>query len=88
MDIETKIDIFEEKIQEYYLSCLPEVYRNIIINTSLAEFPLYKFNTSSIFKSIRDNYMVPENLLEKCAEKLIDIKLIYCYLNNYERTFL
>jgi hypothetical protein len=46
----------------------------------LQKWPLYRFNIQSIYKSIRDGKLVPEELREKCAYKLIDIKLIFCYL--------
>ena len=80
MDIESKVNIFEEKIEEYFLSCLPREITRLEDKSFLKEWPLYKFNISSIYRIICDNNLVFQELLNNCADKLIDIKLIYCYL--------
>jgi len=87
MDIESKIGIFEEKIEEYFLSCLPSGLQQLEDKSFLQEWPLYKFNIQSIYRSIQDSKLVPENLIEKCADKLIDIKLMFCYLNTTTEYF-
>jgi len=87
MDTEAKIKVFEEKIQEYYLACLQRGVRCIAVYSSLQEWPLFKFSICTIYKSICDNQVVPEDLREKCADKLIDIKLMYCYMDTLMEHF-
>lgn len=82
MNQEEKIAIFEEKIHEYYQACLKRGFRHIVPQSSLQNWPLYKFNISDVYKSICENQTVPEDLKESCANKLIDIKLMYCYLDT------
>ncbi len=80
MDIESQVVIFENKIEEYFLSCLPRNFQYLQDKSFPQESPLHRFNIQSIYKSIRDGKLVPEELTEKCAYKLIDIKLVFCYL--------
>ena len=87
MEIETKIRLFEDKLQEYYLACLQKGIRRTAVHSSLENWPLYEFNITTIYKSICDNQMVPDDLKEKCADKLIDIKLMYCYLDTLMEHF-
>ncbi len=87
MDIESKIAIFEEKIEEYFLSCLPSGIQHLEDKSRLQEWPLYKFNIQSIYQSIQDNKRVPQDLIASCVDKLIDIKLVFCYLNTTTEYF-
>ncbi len=87
MDSYKKIQLFEDKIQEYYLACLKKGLRRFAVYSSLQDWPLYRFNIAAIYESICDNQMVPDTLMQKCADKLIDIKLMYCYLDTLQEHF-
>jgi hypothetical protein len=87
METDNKITLFEEKIQEDYRVCLQKGIRRIAVHLSLQDWPLYKFNIAAIYKSICDNQMVPNGLKEKCADKLIDIKMMYCHLDTLMEHF-
>lgn len=82
MDNASKIAIFEEKIEEYYLSCLPYMYQQYLQKDTkvLEQWPIFKFNIQSIYKAIIASDYIPKELYDKCADKLIDIKLILSYL--------
>jgi hypothetical protein len=82
METEKKITTFESKIHEYYSACLRRGVRRTATQSSLKNWPLYKLNIASIYKSICDKQMVPEELRGQCADKLIDIKLMYCFLDT------
>jgi len=87
METQIKITLFEDKIQEYYQACLQKGIRRTAVHSSLQNWPLYRFNIAAIYKSICDNQMVPDDLKEKCADKLIDIKMMYCYLDTLMEHF-
>lgn len=83
MDAESKVRIFEEKIEEYYVSCLPKTFQKLFsAESNLQGSPLHRFNILSIYRTIRADKVVPQDQLQKCADKLIDMKLMYCYLTT------
>ena len=72
-----RLQIFEEKIQEYYLSCRPSL-SNFSDQSFLQEWPLYKFSIQRLHASII--LQTPEKIHSAVAEKLIDVKLHFAYL--------
>ena len=82
MEIEKKVSIFEEKIHEYYQACVKRGIRGTAPKEMLYKWPLYQFKILAIYKSIVENQVISEDLYQKCADKLIDIKLMYCYLDT------
>ena len=80
MEIKAKIQIFEEKIEEYYISCFPRPLQHYLQSAegkaSIAKWPLFTFNISKFYLQITEESSFPTELQSKCAEKLIDIKLL------------
>ena len=79
-----RVSTFEEKIEEYFLSCHPNLLKRED-RSFLSEWPLYKFSIVRLIKSLGSQ--LDEQLLNNVADKLIDIKLHYCYLLTIEEHF-
>jgi hypothetical protein len=79
-----RLTTFEEKIEEYYLSCMPKIAR-LENKEFLREWPLYKFSIVSLHSSMAAS--VAPDVLDLLGEKLIDIKLHYCYLLTVHEYF-
>jgi hypothetical protein len=78
LPIESRIRIFEDKIEEYFLSCHPSIASRS--DTSfLSEWPLYKFSIVRLHAAMSERFN-DESLRSSIAEKLIDIKLHFAYL--------
>ena len=73
-----RIRVFEQKIEEYFLSCqLPQI-RQHLHGISLAQWPLYRFSIAPFYEGVWTTHG-PERA-SLIADKLIDIKLNYAYL--------
>ncbi len=47
-----KVTIFEQKIEEYFISCMPKEIQELGGNSFLSEHPLYRFNITEITEVI------------------------------------
>lgn len=81
-----RVEIFESKIEEYYLSCLPAIERMEDRANFLPEWPFYKFSITRLHAALKKR--VSEDAIGPIAEKLIDIKLHYAYLLTVNEHFL
>ena len=80
MSIGWKVHIFNQKILEYYLSCLPSAIRQLGDTSFLQRFPLYEFDIERLFRIHTEGKMLSSNMRSQLGNKLIDTKLVYCYL--------
>ncbi len=80
-----RIHTFEQKIEEYFLSCHPYIV-SMPDKLFLSEWPLYKFSIvrlhAALSKKLND-----EQLAASVGEKLIDIKLHFAYLLTVSEHF-
>lgn len=77
--LEDYLAIFDSKIDEYYISCLPPVFKG------RKDLPFQAFNVLALYKKFYGNLVALEPY--KLAYKLIDIKLNFCYLKTTHRYF-
>lgn len=81
-----RIEVFERKIEEYYLSCMPAIEQMEDKVSFLPQWPLYRFSITRLHHAL--THYVPESMVSPVAEKLIDIKLHYAYLLTVPEHFL
>ena len=81
-----KIKIFNDKINEYYLSCFPGPTR-AHLKPNIHNFPVCKFNIQNIFTKITNKYDENDDVVRLIADKLIDIKLSFTYLQTTSELF-
>ncbi|MDD5223145.1 MAG: hypothetical protein PHE84_04070 [bacterium] len=74
-----RLSVFEKKIEEYFLSCLPPTIVATRDKSFLAEWPLYKFSIVRLHTAL-DTKLDDKQLSASVGEKLIDIKLHFAYL--------
>jgi hypothetical protein len=79
-----RLRVFEEKIEEYYLSCMPSIAQ-IEDKAFLSEWPFYKFSIVRLFDAMAKS--VTQDALKSLSDKLIDIKLHYSYLLTLDEHF-
>jgi hypothetical protein len=83
--VSDRIRTFEEKIEEYFISCYPEI--RLMPDTSfLAAWPLYKFSIVRLHAALAAK-LKDDALSSTVGEKLIDIKLHYAYLLTIQQHF-
>lgn len=85
-DVAARIAVFEDKIEEYYLSFMPDIASRPDRHSFLPLWPVYRFSIRRLHEALLGR--VASALLPACAEKLIDIKLHYVYLKTVTDIFL
>lgn len=80
-----RIRTFEQKIEEYFLSCCPGI-ASMSDKSFLSEWPLYKFSIVRLHAALSAK-LNNEPLSLSVGEKLIDIKLHYAYLLTVHEHF-
>ena len=76
--METRLQVFERKIEQYYLSCIPTI-EAMTDKTFLKDWPFYKFSIVRLHAALGNCFENPA-VHESVGEKLIDIKLHFAYL--------
>jgi hypothetical protein len=84
--MENKIRIFEEKIEEYFLSLLHTQIHSMPDKSFLSEWPLYKFSIVRFHNALKAA-SIDEQLFRIIGDKLIDIKLHFAYLLTVHEHF-
>jgi hypothetical protein len=79
-----RVRVFEQKIEEYYLSCHPSIAA-MTDKSSLSEWPFYQFSILRLYASLAPT--LPEQVARSVGEKLIDVKLHFAYLLTIEDHF-
>lgn len=77
--IDKKLEIFDRKIEEYYFSNLPSIFKG------RKDLPFQRFNVINIYKKFSTKLNVISK--DQLAYKLIDIKLIFSYLKTTKELF-
>jgi hypothetical protein len=74
--VELRLRQFEEKIEEYYLSCMPSI--NALPDKSfLTQWPLQRFSICRLYEAVA-GHLSPD-VARKVADKLVDVKLHFAY---------
>lgn len=81
-----RLEIFENKIEEYFVACLPSGIQSLPDNSFLKEWPLFKFSIKRLYEILVE--VVPAESSFALAGKLIDVKLHYAYLLTINDYFL
>lgn len=68
-----RLEIFENKIEEYFVACLPSGIQSLPDNSFLKEWPLFKFSIKRLYEILVE--VVPAESSFALAGKLIDVKL-------------
>ena len=64
-----RIHLFESKINEYYLSCMPSI-QAVLDKSFLAEWPFYRFSIERLYERLA--MQVPSEINVAVADKLIE----------------
>ena len=81
-----RLQLFEQKIEEYFLSCYSENLLALLKPSDLEKWPFLSFSITRLHAALAEE-LKDENLVRMIGEKLIDIKLYFSYLLTIDSHF-